>query len=61
MTPESSANAAVTMHAFEVQLAAIDEAWVDIEGVFDGRMLHVISAGPSYMPTEEIYRTIVQS
>ena len=49
------------MRAFEVQLAAIHEAWLDIEGVFDGRMLHVISAGPTYMQTEEIYRTIVQS
>ena len=48
------------MRAFEVQVAAIRDAWDGIARVFDGRILTVIELGPSYMSPDEIYGTITQ-
>jgi len=48
------------MHAFETQLRAIQKEWVRIAEVFEGHILPVVDLGPTYLPPEEIYRTIMQ-
>ena len=36
------------------QLTGIEQRWKEISDVFAGRILNVISAGPSYAPNEEL-------
>lgn len=44
--------------AWHRQLAAIDVSWEHIQSAFQGRILHVIAAGPALMSNEERWERI---
>lgn len=44
--------------AWNAQLAAIDQHWDQISTVFAGRILQVISTGPTHMPQDERFNHI---
>jgi hypothetical protein len=48
------------MRAFETQLAAIRREWAGIAEAFEGHILPVVDLGPTFMPPEDIYRSIMR-
>jgi hypothetical protein len=50
-----TARRTVAEDAHRVQIEGIRRRWTQITKVFDGRMLDVISPGPTFLPPESIY------
>jgi hypothetical protein len=52
------ARGTVDMQTLAVQLDGIRAYWPQIWKVFQGRMLEAILPGPTYVPSEELFRTM---
>ena len=46
------------MAALSTQLAKIDAQWPALQAVFNGRMIHTVSDGPSHLAHDEVWQII---